>query len=626
MGWRGLCSHKVIAQPFRNLLFGDTGLKEMPKMKYSGKILVVDDDPSICALLRKALTHYGCEYLEARSGDELFQVLANHPVDLTLLDIRLPGPDGLTLLPKIKEKFPEVYVVMLTGVIDTQTALSAIRQGAFDYIAKPFSIDELQVVVSRALEKKALERENLQYVKNIKEKGLRLEILHTLSTKIGNSLLSTVELEEIFRIIMVGITAGEGLGLNRAFLALYNESGSLLAGKIAIGPGNPEEAGRIWSSLEEKKGSLGEAIAEYGRTCTLENIRVNQVVKEILIPTADRENILIRASKERRSFNVHGGCVEARPIKEDIPALLGSGDFAVVPLCSPDRVQGVLIADNFITGKDITEEDVATMELFANQAALAIEKSMLYAELASRIKSLESAHEELQASRGLLVRVERLSALGEMAAQIAHEMKNPLASIGGLARFVHRRSGEEKLKGHLEVIIRETSRLEQILAHLFDFIRTPAAVLTRVEPHKIISSCLNALEAQIRKQKVELVRHFSSELPAVQADENQMKEVVLNLLRNAVEAMACGGSLRVATRWESDEIIIDIEDTGPGLSAEDLELARRPFFTTKTQGLGLGLNLAEKILQAHQGRLDLTGEFGAGVRASIALPASRLSS
>jgi signal transduction histidine kinase len=242
------------------------------------------------------------------------------------------------------------------------------------------------------------------------------------------------------------------------------------------------------------------------------------MVKEILIPATDRENILIRASEERRSFNVQGGRVDGRPVKEDIPALLGSGDFTVVPLCSPDRIQGVLIADNFITRQKITAEDVSTMELFANQAVLAIEKSKLYSELASRLKSLEAAHEELQASRELLVRVERLSALGEMAAQIAHE---------------------------------------------------------------IISVCLNSLEAQLSKQQVELVRHFSSDIPAVQADENQIKEVLLNLLRNAVEAMPSGGRLRVATRWESEEIIIDIEGSGPGLSVEELELARRPFFTTK---------------------------------------------
>jgi signal transduction histidine kinase len=147
-----------------------------------------------------------------------------------------------------------------------------------------------------------------------------------------------------------------------------------------------------------------------------------------------------------------------------------------------------------------------------------------------------------------------------------------------------------------------------------------------VDLHKIISSCLHALEPHLSKQQVELVRHFSSDIPAVQADENQIKEVFLNLLRNAVEAMPSGGRLRVATRREAEEVIIDIEDTGLGLSAENLEQARRPFFTTKNHGLGLGLNLAEKILKTHQGRLDLTGEFGAGVRARITLPISRLSS
>jgi signal transduction histidine kinase len=357
----------------------------------------------------------------------------------------------------------------------------------------------------------------------------------------------------------------------------------------------------------------------------LENIKVNQLVREIRIPCSAKDNILIRASEERRSINVRSGRFEGAPVREDIPALLETGDFAVVPLCSPDRIQGVLIADNFITGKEITKEDVATMELFGNQAALAIEKSLLYLELASRLQSLEAAHAELQAGRDLLIRVERLSALGEMAAQIAHEIRNPLASIGGLARFVHRRSREDKLKNHLEVIIRETGRLEQILSRLFDFIRTPPAVLKKVDPHEMIGSCLAALQPQLNRQQVELIRQFDAEVPAIQADEGQMKEVLLNLLRNAVEAMPSGGRLLVTTRRDSETVLIDIEDSGPGLSPEDLELARRPFFTSKTQGLGLGLTLAEKILESHQGRLDLSGMHGAGVRASISLPVSQLS-
>ncbi|MBI5586270.1 MAG: two-component system sensor histidine kinase/response regulator, partial [Deltaproteobacteria bacterium] len=369
-----------------------------------------------------------------------------------------------------------------------------------------------------------------------------------------------------------------------------------------------------------KKFSLTEAIAKYGRTCQLENIKVNQLVREIRIPVTRQDNILIRASAERRSFNVRDGQFEGQPVREDIPDLLGNGDFVVVPLCSPDRIQGVLIADNFITRAEITGEDVTTIELFANQAALAIEKSKLYSELASRLENLEAAHAELQAGRDLLIRVERLSALGEMAAQIAHEVRNPLASIGGLARFVHRRSGEENLKSHLEVIIRETGRLEQILTRLLDFIRIPPLVLKKVDPHEMIGSCLSVLHSQLMRQQVELVRNFASDVPTIQADEGQMKEVLLNLLRNAVEAMPTGGRLRVATRREAENILIDIEDSGPGLMAEDLELARRPFFSTKTQGLGLGLNLAEKIIATHQGRLDLTGAFGTGVRATISLP------
>jgi signal transduction histidine kinase/FixJ family two-component response regulator len=584
------------------------------------KILIVDDDPAIRTLILTALGKAGYTCLEAEDGKALFHQMAIHRLGLILLDIKLPDQDGLTLLPQILTLDPEVCVVMLTGVVDFKIAMGAIRKGAFDYISKPFLLEELQLVVSRGLEKRRLEIENKQYHRTIEEKNLRLEILHDLSVKIAFSLLGTVELEEMLRTILVGITAGEGLGLNRAFLALFDDSKTRLEGKIAIGPDSPEEAGRIWASLQERKFDLSQTIEEYGRVSRQENTRVNQIVREVNCFASDTDNILVRSAQERRSFNVKDGKIDDQSIKKDIIDLLGIDAFAVVPLCSPYEVQGVIIADNFITHKQISGEDITAMELFANQASLAIEKSRLYSELAQKVESLENANKEIETNRDLLIRVERLSALGEMAAQIAHEMKNPLASIGGVARFIQKHTQEEKFKTHLETIVKETLRLEQILFQIFNFIQCPPVILKKSNLNYLLYSCLQTLHSQLNKSNIVLVTDFFPDLPEMDLDEDQIKEAVFNICRNAIDAMPSGGQLNVSTRVIQKEVRVEICDTGVGMVPEHLEKARQPFFTTKTYGIGLGLTLAEKIIHSHHGRLDLVSKLGSGVCVTISLP------
>jgi signal transduction histidine kinase/FixJ family two-component response regulator len=589
-------------------------------MSLEEKILIVDDDPAIRAIILTALGNAGYTCLEAEDGQGLFQHLTAQRLGLILLDIKLPGQDGLTLLPQILAFDPEVCVVMLTGVVDVKIAMGAIRQGAFDYISKPFPLEELQLVVARGLEKRRLEIENKQYHRAIEEQNLRLGILHRLSMKIAFSLLGTVELEEILRTILVGITAGEGLGLNRAFLVLFDEGKSKLEGKIAIGPDSPEEAGRIWASLQERKIDLSQAIEEYGRVCRIENTRVNQIVQAIVFPSTDTDNILIRSALEKRSFNVINGHINGQPIDNEIIHLLGSDAFAIVPLYSPYEIQGVIIADNVITRKPVSAEDITAMELFANQASLAIEKSRLYSELAQKVRSLEKANKEIEENRDLLIRVERLSALGEMAAQIAHEMKNPLASIGGVARFIQKHSQEDKFKTHLETIVKETLRLEQILFQIFNFIQAAPTTLKKSNLNYLLYSCLQTLQSQLDKSNITLVTDFFPNLPELDLDPEQIKEAIFNICRNAIDAMPSGGQLRVSTQVFQKEVNVEIADTGVGMVPEHLEKARLPFFTTKTYGIGLGLTLAEKIIHSHQGKLTMISKLGSGVSVTITLP------
>ncbi len=586
------------------------------------KILIVDDDAVVRGFINDALTGNGYECLEASRSQEVFALMADHRISLVLLDIKLPDQDGLSLLPQIMERVEDICVIMMTGVVDVRTTISAIRSGAFDYIIKPFRVDELSVVVSRALNKRRLEIENKNYQRSIEEKNLRLEILHDLSVKVAYYLLSTVELEDIFRTILVGITAGEGLGFNRAFLALFDGDSDVLRGKMAVGPDSPEEAGRIWSTLQEKKYTLAEALEKCGRACQSQDARVNQIVRGIEVPVTDTDHIFIRAAQERRAFHVAGRRVDGRSVRNDIVALFGVDEFVVVPLCSPYRVEGIIVADNFITGKPIKEEDIAAIELFANQASMAIEKSRLYSELAAKLAMLEAANKELQESRDLLIQAERLSAIGEIAAQIAHEMRNPLVSIGGLARFIQRHTKEDKHRKHLDSIVKETEKMEEILAQVFKFIQSPQLTLSRINLNDIVASSLSALSPSFEKFHIEVETDFAPDMPDSELDGNQMRQAIISICKNSVEAMPSGGRLRVSTRFTLQNIEVEISDTGMGIHREMLDKARQPFFTTKTYGVGLGLNIAEQIVRAHKGKMEISSGLGAGVRVNITLPRS----
>ncbi len=592
----------------------------MSAMSSDEKIVIVDDDPAIRRFIREILTGAGYECLEAQNAQELFARLSEGGVSLVLLDIRLPDGDGLSLLPEITERDGDICVVMITGVADVRTAVSAIRSGAFDFIPKPFTGDELRVVVSRAISKRRLEVENKRYRQDIEERNFRLEILHGLSVKMAYYLLSAVELEDIFRTTLVGITAGEGLGLNRAFLALFDDENGVLRGKMAIGPDSPEEAGRIWSALQEKNHTLSQALEEFGRTCQSQNARLNSIVSRIAVPSSDTDHIFIQSARERHSLHVVGGSVNGQPVRADLIDLLGVDEFAVVPLCSPYRVQGVIIADNFVTKKPIHKEDIAAMELFANQASVAIEKGRLYSELGAKVAMLEATNKELKESRDLLIRAERFSAICELAAQIAHEMRNPLASIGGLARFIQRNTKEDVHRRHLEIIAKETEKMEQILSQIFNFIEYPQLTLSRVNVNDILSSCVNTLAPAFDKYHIQVETDFAMDVPDLDLDGNQIKQAVINICKNSIDAMQSGGRLKVRTRVAAQDIEIEISDTGVGMHKELLDRARQPFFTSKTYGVGLGLNIAEKIIKAHKGRVDIYGELGYGVSVNISLP------
>jgi len=320
---------------------------------------------------------------------------------------------------------------------------------------------------------------------------------------------------------------------------------------------------------------------------------------------------------------------ERRETEERVPVLgvpreliniLDEDSFVVVPLYSPGRSFGVIIADNYVTRRPIEDSHISALELFASQASLAIEQSRLHSERQRKIAELEAVNQELDRSKDLLVEAERYSALGHMAAQLVHTIRNPITSIGGVSRILSKKNVDAEWVKYLNVIIHETERVESTLEDLFDFVGQGEIHKEELPLCVLIRKTALLLQSSMAKHGVTWEMECPDPEPVIQGDMHQIRLVFLHLFKNALEAMSDGGRLTIVVAVAEGQAIASVIDTGPGIPESYLDKAKDPFFTTKTYGTGMGLTLVERILRAHGGGFSLKPHPGGGLEVRVVLP------
>jgi len=579
-------------------------------------IIIVDDSQVIVCLVQDFLNQWGMQSFAAGTASALRSMLTERKAALVFLDIGLPDADGITLLPELKRDYPDLAVIMLTAVTDLETALSCLRYGADDYLTKPIRFVELLSAVHRVLEKRRLIIRNRLYQRQIETATFRLRFAHALALKM-NTYLGTMDLDEILHAILVGITAEEGVQFNRAFLALFDESGAVLEGRMAMGPGDRGDglSARPGPALADGPLDSETGIRRYAQDAHAE---INRIVRSLRVETLDSEHILMRAVRKRQSINVIAGRCEYA-VSPELLRLLQVDNFVIVPLFSPNRALGVLIADHFVSRAPIGEEQILALESFVGQASMAIEHCRLYMTMQHKIKELEEVTSELQKNKDLLVETERYTTLGHLTAQLAHSIRNPITAIGGIARLLARKIDNPELLRFLSMMTGEAEKIEKELEDLFDFVKQdkPAPERTHLVPliRKALLLHFNAFNDRgIRKTVV-----FPEHDHPVDVDPRQMQQALVHLISNSIEAMPLGGELTVSVVHEKEKAMIVLRDTGPRMSRDDTGLAAYPFDITKMMGTGMGLALVRRIVQGHGGELILESGDG-GMEATIVLP------
>jgi signal transduction histidine kinase len=291
------------------------------------------------------------------------------------------------------------------------------------------------------------------------------------------------------------------------------------------------------------------------------------------------------------------------------------GGVIEVPMMIQGRTTGRMRARLASSGMP-SEDAEQVLRIVASQVAVAAENARLY-------EGLQRQMEELRNTEAQLVQSAKLAAIGELAANVAHEINNPMTSILGYTTLLYEETEPSSpRKETLKLIQNESLRIREIVRALLDFSRQRDFAMELVDTRQAVKDTLALIQRHALLSNCKIVEQYHDRLPLVEIDVPQCKQVFLNLVTNALDAMPHGGTLTVTVGQADDAIRIEFADTGAGIPEANLSRIFEPFFTTKpaVKGTGLGLSVSLGIVQAHGGTIEVQSEAGKGSRFTVVLP------
>jgi GAF domain-containing protein len=446
----------------------------------------------------------------------------------------------------------------------------------------------------------------------------KVSLLDIISQAVG-AFAETRNLSEILRIILLGVTAGPGLGFNRGFILLSNEARTYLWGCLATGPSTAEEAGAIWQELASRSLTLEEILHLYKSTNqNAADTQVNKLVASLKVSLSNDSNFIVSAVKSGHSIITGPGFTEG-PGNQQLKNEFGTDRMAIVPLISRDGLQGVLLADNLITQKPITQADLKLIEIFARYASDAIENSRLYGRLEQQICRLKEANEKIIQSRENLIKAEKLSSVAKMALDVAHEIRNPLTVIGGYAYSCLRKiPPDDPSYRYFDIISRQSTRIEAALDRFSSVVTLSEKREGRYRLVNLVREALGMLSNSANPDLPLLIADASSSDIDVYLDQGLFYQVMMVILRKTSE-MAGGmtnTSVKIARKGDTGVIYILGSDNLPNFAENFYRDLRDSNGETRNQEMAVAM----EILQHYGGGIGIISENKGPMRLYVEFP------
>ncbi len=408
---------------------------------------------------------------------------------------------------------------------------------------------------------------------------------------IAQSFFQPFSLDDNLLVILTALTSGTGVGFNRALLFL--REGEKLQARMWLGPRSPEEAQAIWSILSTPGIGYAE-IVEHNRELVDRMMEALQPKLKALTYDLDDPDLKIPALAASNQEIILVEEARKEPLVDpNFLEFIGVDSFLCLPLVAKNEVMGEIVVDNGITLAPIKTKDIELASLCALLAGNYIYTTHLYK------KVLE---------------MEKMAALGEMAAFISHQLRNPIVTIGGFARqLLNRTCDPEKCQRNLSIIQQETKHLEDIIFKISHFLKISIKELRPIDVRPILMSIMDRPGLKTKAENKRLVLRLADELPKILCDPVYFEEAIVNILDNALDVTPDGGyvylrAFPVNKKW----LKLSIKDSGPGFDEKTREKIFTPFFSTKENGTGLGLLFVKRVMEMCAGKIEVQSKPGHG--------------
>jgi len=408
---------------------------------------------------------------------------------------------------------------------------------------------------------------------------------------ISQSFFQPFSVEDNLLVILTALTSGSGIGFNRAML--FRARGNTLRGEIWLGPRSADEARDIWEILSTPGISHVEIIEHNRYLLSREPDSLSQKVVPLSYPLGDDHPLVPARSAIRRELILVRESRREPLVDPDFLRTIGVDEFLCVPLFSFEDILGVIILDNAYTKRGIESKDIKLASLCGLMASNYIYAATLH---------------------NKMIEMERMAALGEMAAFITHQLRNPLTAVGGFSdQLLNSPPDEAKTRRNIQIIQKEIKRLENVLTKLTRFLKADEVKTVAFDLKPVLLAVLDSPDLKMKGEGIDVFQTLDDDLPRILADPTLVGEALRNLLANAFEATPAGGRVEIRGGREAPTwVAVSVADSGRGMLPDLKEKVFTSFLSTKDKGLGLGLLFVKRVMDSCGGRIEVDSEAGRG--------------